>query len=99
MLHVMVALIPWVVSIFVKNPVILILCLAGQILAMVQWLVFGYCLMNPLENNGSSESFVMKRVSEWLRIPLENFQKGLVLVNTAAPSFLELSKIAGYLGI
>ena len=99
MLHVMVALIPWAVSIFVKNPVILILCLAGQILAMVQWLVFGYCLMNPLENNGSSESFVMKRVSEWLRIPLENFQRGLVLVNAAAPSFLELSKIAGYLGI
>jgi hypothetical protein len=98
-LHIAIALVPWTVAIFFRHPIVLMLCLAGEILVMVQWLVFGYCLMNPLENEGSKESYVMRRLAEWMRVSLENFQQGLVLVNTASPSFLMLSKIAGYLGL
>jgi hypothetical protein len=99
LVHIAITALPWVIAIFFRHPVILLLCLAGQILAMVQWLVFGHCLLNPLENNGSTESAAMEWTAEWLRIPLENFKRGFVLVNAAAPSFLNLSRIAGYLGL
>jgi hypothetical protein len=98
-LHIGITLVPWVVAIFFRHPAVLLLCITAEILAMVQWLVIGYCLMNPLENGGSKEPLLIQSVADWLRIPLENFQQGLVLVNAAAPSFLKLSRIAGYLGI
>jgi hypothetical protein len=97
--HIGITALPWIIAIFVRHPGVLLLCLAAQVLVMVQWLVVGHCLLTPLETDGATESPLMERFSDWIQVPLENFKKGFVLVNAAAPSFLKLSKVAAYLGV
>lgn len=98
-IHIGITAIPWIIALFVRNPIVLMLCLAAQLLVMTQWLVLGHCILNPLENNGSTTSITIERVAGWMKIPVEAFEKGFVLINAAAPSFLKLSRLAAALGL
>jgi hypothetical protein len=69
-------------------------------LAMAQWLILGRCVLNEIENEGAStESVFITDISEWMQIPVKEFKDGFVLINSIAPSFLQMSRIAGDLGI
>jgi hypothetical protein len=69
-------------------------------LAMAQWLILGRCILNEIENEGAStESVFITDISEWMQIHVKEFKDGFVLINRIAPSFLQMSRIAGDLGI
>jgi len=98
--HVGVTALPWVIGLWCRKAWVLMICLAIQILVLTQWLLLGRCVLNEIENGGESiESEPMVRVAEWFGIPFQEFKDGFVLINSLAPSFLHMSRIAGALGI
>jgi hypothetical protein len=97
--HNIIAIVPWIVALFVSDPTLLLLFIAIELLVMVQWVVLGYCVLSPLENNGSTNSAACDYLAELLQIPVDAINKGIVVVNCAAPCFLTLSRIAGALGV
>ena len=69
-------------------------------LVMAQWLILGRCILNELENeDASTESVFVTDWSEWMQIPEKEFKDGFILINSIAPSFLQISRIAGDLGL
>ena len=69
-------------------------------LVMAQWLILGRCVLNEIENEGlTNESLLMIQFSEWMQIPLKEFKDGFILINSIAPSFLQISRIAGEIGL
>jgi hypothetical protein len=97
--HIALALLPWMIALFVRSPTILLAAIAVQTLVMIQWVVIGYCILNPIENNGSKNSHITESISEWIQLPIEEVNKGIALIQTAAPSFLQFSRLARLLGI
>jgi hypothetical protein len=98
-IHVIIAALPWIIALFVRSPAILLAAIAIQTLVILQWVVVGHCLLNPLENNGSIHSIATEKLATWMKIPFEEFNKISVMVSTASPSFLQLSRLAGSLGL
>lgn len=92
--HIGITLLPWIIGIFVRNPLILLIALAAQVLVMTQWIVLGHCILSPIENNGSKNSITVEQIAAWLKLPVEEFNKGFTLINATAPSFLQFSRIA-----
>jgi len=75
-------------------------CIAIQLVVLAQWLILGRCVLNEIENEGSSsESIHLIQFSEWMQIPLKEFKDGFILINSIAPSFLQISRIAGEIGL
>lgn len=69
-------------------------------LVMTQWLIYGGCILNEIENEGlSTESVFVTGLSEWMQIPVKEFKDGFILINSIAPTFLQISRIAGELGL
>lgn len=97
--HILLALSPWLIALFVRSPTILLAAIAIQMLVIIQWVVIGHCILNPIENNGSKNSHAAESLAEWLQLPMEEFNKGIALIHTAAPSFLQFSRLARSLGI
>lgn len=97
--HVGITLLPWIIALFVRSPAILLAAIAIQTLVILQWVVVGHCILNPIENNGSTHSAATEKLAAWLKIPVEEFNKISALVSTAAPSFLQMSRLAGSLGL
>jgi hypothetical protein len=95
--HLALTAIPWILALWVRQAWVILICIAIQILLLAQWLVVGHCVLNPLENDGSTESFMMIRASEWFGVPLEEFKRGFVLINSVAPSFFQMGRLAGAL--
>lgn len=58
--HILLALLPWLIALFVRSPAILLAAVAIQTLVMIQWIVIGHCILNPIENNGSKHSHAME---------------------------------------
>ena len=99
-LHVGISTMPWVLGIWCRKAWVLLLCLAIQMLVMAQWLILGRCILNELENeDASTESVFVTDWSEWMQIPEKEFKDGFILINSIAPSFLQISRIAGDLGL
>jgi hypothetical protein len=91
---------PWPVAIWARQAWIIILCLAIHLVIIVQWAILGNCILNRIENEGrTDESEFVIQTSEYLKIPLEEFKHGMILVNSLAPNFLHLSRLAGALGL
>lgn len=97
--HIVITGIPWIVALFVSDPTLLLLFIAIELLVILQWVVVGYCILSPFENNGSTNSAACDYLAELLQIPVDAINKGIVAVNCAAPCFLTLSRIAGALGV
>lgn len=97
--HVALTAVPWILALWVRQAWIILICIAIQILLHAQWLIVGHCVLNPLENenNGTTDSFAMVRASECLGIPIEDFKKGFLLINSVAPSFFQMGRLAGAL--
>lgn len=69
-------------------------------LVMTQWLIYGGCILNEIENEGrSKESVFVTELAEWMQISEKEFKDGFILINSIAPSFLQISRIAGELGL
>lgn len=99
-LHLGITALPWILGIWCRKAWVLLLCIALQMLAMAQWLILGRCILNEIENEGAStESMLIIDISEWMQIPVKEFKDGFVLINSIAPSFLQMSRIAADLGI
>ena len=99
-LHVGITALPWIIGIWCRKVWILLACIAIQMLVMAQWLILGRCILNEIENEGlTSESLLMIQFSEWMQIPLKEFKDGFILINSIAPSFLQISRIAGEIGL
>ena len=98
--HIGLLTLPWLIGIMCRRAWILLLCLAINFVVLTQWLILGRCILNEVENNGASkESSMMIDVAEYFNIPLQEFKDGYVLINSLAPSFLQMSRIAGALGL
>jgi hypothetical protein len=97
--HIVITGLPWIVALFFSDPTLLLLFIAIELLVILQWVVVGYCILSPLENNGSTNSAACDYLADLLQIPVDAINKGIVAVNCAAPCFLTLSRIAGALGV
>lgn len=99
-LHVGISTLPWILGIWCRKAWVLLLCIAIQMLVMTQWLIYGGCILNEIENEGlSTESVFVTGLSEWMQIPVKEFKDGFILINSIAPTFLQISRIAGELGL
>ena len=98
--HIGITMLPWIIALWCRKAWILLICLAIQLLVMTLWLVLGSCFLNKIENGGAStESEAMMHIAEQLGIPFDEFKHGFVLINSLAPSFLQMSRLAGALGL
>jgi len=99
-LHLGITALPWAIGIWCRKVWILLACIAIQLVVLAQWLILGRCVLNEIENEGSSsESIYIIQFSEWMQIPLKEFKDGFILINSIAPSFLQISRIAGEIGL
>ncbi len=99
-LHIGITALPWIIAIWFRKAWIILLCLAIEIVVMTQWVVLGRCFLYKIESGGaSSESETMMQVAEWFQIPYDEFKNGFVLINSLAPSFLQMSRLAGALNL
>ena len=97
-LHIGITALPWIIALWFRKAWVILICLAIQIVVMTQWIVLGRCFLNSIENGGTSaESETMMNVAEWFQIPFDEFKHGFVLINSLAPSFLQMSRLAGAL--
>ena len=97
--HIGITMLPWIVALFVRSPAILLLAIAIQTVVILQWVLVGHCVLNPLENNGAKHSLTTESLAAWIGLPIEEFERGVALIHTAAPSFLQFSRLAGALGL
>ncbi len=97
--HIALTALPWLIGLFVRSPAILLITIAIQTLIILQWVLVGHCVLNPLENNGSKHSLTTESLAAWIGLPVAEFEKGIALIHTAAPSFLQFSRLAGALGL
>ena len=98
--HVGIALCPWIAAIVFRKVWIILLCLAAHVLVMAQWSILGNCVLNRIENGGTSdESEILLGVADWLNIDPEELKRRFILVNILAPIMLHLSRLAGAHGL
>jgi len=99
-LHVGITTLPWILGIWCRKAWVLLICIAIQMLVMTQWLIYGGCILNEIENEGlSKESVFVTEFAEWMQITEKECKDGFILINSIAPSFLQISRIAGELGL
>lgn len=98
LIHCVIVAAPWIIAIGARKPWLLLVAVALEVAAMVQWVVFGHCLLNPLET-GRSTSAGSEFVARMMGLPTADFDKGFVLIQCVAPMFVQLSRIAAALGI
>ena len=98
-LHAMSVSFAWISALYFKSPAIVILCLSFNIILMTQWLVLGGCVLTQIETPGTDESFITKWMADVSQTPIEAVKQAWTLINTASPTFFQLSRLAGALGL
>ena len=99
-MHIGITALPWIFAIWCRKAWVLLICLAVNLLVMTQWLILGRCVLNEIENEGrTKESTIMMDIAEHWQIPFLEFKDGFILITSLAPSFLQMSLIAGELGL
>jgi len=98
--HIVMIASPWIAALWFRQVWIIIVCLAIHLLVMAQWSILGNCFLNRIENEGKSdESEILLNAADWFQIHPEELKRGYVLINSLAPNFLHLSRLAGALGL
>jgi hypothetical protein len=99
-LHIGLTALPWGFAIWCRRAWVLLICIAVNMVVMTQWLILGNCVINRFEGDGTTtESAVMIDIAKYWQIPFQEFKDGFILINALAPSFLQISRIAGALGL
>jgi hypothetical protein len=97
-LHASTALLPWLVVAFIRDPRILLLCIMIEFFIVIQWVILGGCILNPIENSGSRYSAFHVWASELLGIGVREFNKGTILITNVAPTCAMAGILFGLLG-
>ena len=98
--HIILALSPWLLVWWIRDPYWSLICICITILIMTQWLVLGDCILHTVENNdGSPDSEFMTYLSSLLQIPLESIKNGYILTNAVSPMFAHFSRMCRYFGL
>jgi len=93
--HVMLMVtVPWIVAYFVKEPGMLLLAIATNILMMAQYLIFGTSILTFIETPDSNHSFIMSGLAHFTQTAIEDVKNAVLLINTVSPALLEISKLA-----
>jgi len=99
-IHVALAVSPWFLVIWLREPVWIILCIAIGIIILGQWVVFERCLLHSIENSdGSTDSDLMHKVADWLGGSFEITHKTYVIGNFISPLFIMMSRLAAAMGL
>ena len=98
-LHAVLATLPWVVLLWTRNLWVSVVWLAISLMVTAQWQVIGTCILNPIENEGGQYAVFVEKLAGWFKLPVEESDKGFTLVNMLSPSFAQMSRIAGALGL
>ena len=97
--HAMTVFIPWTFAIYLKSPTLIMISFTLNLLTLIQFVVFGGCLATAFETPGAEDSFIMTGLAAATRTPVDAVKSAFTLINSAAPMFMELSKIAGLLRV
>ena len=97
-LHGMVTIIPWLVVAFIRDPRLLLLSIMVEFFIVIQWVILGGCILNPIENNGSKHSALHEWAAGQLGIGVREFNRGSILVTCVAPTCAMAGILFGLLG-
>jgi hypothetical protein len=85
-LHTTIVIIPWLVVAIIRDPRLLLLSIMIEFFIVIQWVLLGGCILNPIENNGSKYSAFHEWASKQLGIGVREFNKGSILITNVAPT-------------
>jgi hypothetical protein len=85
-LHGIITIIPWLVVFFIRDPSLLLLSIMIEFFIVIQWVLLGGCILNPIENNGSKYSALHEWFANQLGIDIRDFNKGSILITNVAPT-------------
>ena len=89
----------WATAIYFTSPTAILIALACNILLLLQWLILEYCILTEFETPGLHDSIMLTWVVDYTQTPIDDVKKAWTLINTAAPIFFELSRLATILQV